>query len=248
LLIPSLTSKGALFFRNFSQLNAIPFGRGTPEPFAPEYDGQCVGLDAEMMAWESNKMKLVPRTLRNAVMGMATLALRENAVVLEFNPPEHSEELGFTSITFNRFDSFSKRPTTITFGAGFEGILAAVTSERVLNKRHAITTYLLSKQETSLDEPEFSFLHCLACAMTEKGSLEALASGHFANTRFNEAFSSLGYFFKNVDLCTLRTEHRPPYKCWLADRGIFEITEATLAQLAEIQMIDWSRHKEPRHL
>ena len=161
---------------------------------SPEHDGQRIGLDAEMMAWESNKMKLAPRTLRNAVMGMATLALQENAVVLEFNPPEQSEELGFTSITFDRFDGFSKQPPTITFGAGFERIFAAVTSERVLNKRHAITAYLLSKQEDALDEPGFLFLRCLACTLTEEGALEALASGDFSNTRFNHFFNSLGFF------------------------------------------------------
>jgi hypothetical protein len=105
---------------------------------------------------------------------------------------------------------------------------------------------LLSQQERAVDEPEFLFLNCLAGTVLEDGALEALANADFSNTRFNVNFSGLGFYFRNINPASLRPEHRPPYRCWLQEKGMFEITEETLAKLAEIQAIDWHRREEPR--
>lgn len=246
LRVPSIAPDGTLFFRSFTQLGNIPFGPDTPEPFAVETDGCRVGLTAEMDIWQDiNQQKLVSPSLRRAVQSMATLGLCGNEPILEFHSPEHPNELGFTSIIFDRY---SRRLSTMPFGQGFDGTLAAVASERLLNKRHPIAAYLLSKQENAVDDPEFMFLHCLAGTVVEGGALEALATANFSNQRHNLHFSGLGWHFRNVELTSLKPEHRPPYRCWIPEKGFFDITEEMLAKLAEIQAIDWHRIREPRHI
>lgn len=246
LLVPTISTNDSLFFRAFSQLSAIPFGAGSPKPFAAEQDGCRVGVDAEMDAWHGqNDSKIVSPILRSVVLSMATLALDEGKPLLEFYPPEYPSEPAFTDIVFDRA---SRSCMTVPFGRALDGVLAAVASERLLNKRHPIAAYLLSQQETVVDDAEFLFLHCLAQAVLEEGALEALASGDFSNRRFNINFSSLGFYFKNVDLAALKAEHRPPYRCWLPEKGVVEITEATLGKLAEVQAIDWHRRREPRFI
>lgn len=244
--VPSLATDGSLFFRRFSDLTAIPFGIGTEEPFAPEANGCRVGVDAEMANWANiNKQKLVSPMLRRVVLSMATLAMRENNLVLEFHAPKNGNELGFTDIIIDRF---SKMFPTIPFGQGLEDTLAAIGSMDLLNKHHPIAAFLLSQQENVLEDPEFMFLHCLAGAVSDGDALEALAYGDFENTRFNIHFSSLGYYFRNIDLAALKPEHRPPYRCWIPGNGFFEITEQILSRLADIQAVDWHRWREPRYI
>jgi hypothetical protein len=246
LLLPSIATDGSLFFRTFSQLGSIPFGVKSPKPFAVEDDGRRIGLTEEMNAWrDQNNFEVVAPVLRSVVLSMATLALADSKPVLQFNSPEQPDELGFTSIVF---DFLSRNYMTVPFGRGLEGVLAAVTSERLLNKRHPIAAYLLSRQESAVDDPEFSFLHCLAGALLEPDALESLAVGDFSNKRFNWHFSSLGFHFRNVNIMALKPEHRPPYRCWLPERGMFDITDEVLAKLAEIQTIDVYRRREPRFI
>jgi hypothetical protein len=242
--VPSIANDGSLFFRTFSQLGAIPFDVGSAKPFAAEKNGCRVGVDAEMDAWHSqNNYKLVSPVVRSVVLSMATLALEEGRPVLELHPPEQPDELGFTHILFDRI---GRSLSTIPFGRGLEGVLAGVTSERLLNKRHPIAAFLLSQQERAVDEPEFLFLNCLAGAVLEDGALEALANADFSNRRVNVSFSGLGFYYRNVDIAALKPEHRPPYRCWLPEKGMFQITEDTLAELAQVQAIDWHRREEPR--
>jgi hypothetical protein len=197
-----------------------------------------------MDAWHSqNDYKLVSPVVRSVVLSMATLALGEGKPILEFHPPEKPDELGFTQILFDRI---GRSLSTIPFGRGLEGVLAAVTSDRLLNKCHPIVAFLLSQQERAIDEPEFLFLNCLAGAVLEDGALEALANADFSNKRHNVSFSGLGFYYRNIDLAALKPEHRPPYRCWLPKQGMVEITEETLAKLAEVQAIDWHRREEPR--
>jgi hypothetical protein len=176
---------------------------------------------------------------------MGTLTLQGSNTDLEFNAPEMPNEFGFTSVIFDRP---TRSLRTIPFGKGFEGTLAAVTSERTLNKRHPIVEFLLSRQDSVVDDPAFSFLHSLAGTALEKGALEALESKDFSNQWMNLHFSGLGWHFRNTDFALLKPEHRPPYRCWLPDKGFFEITEETMGKLAEVQAVDWHRRREPRHI
>ncbi len=246
LFVPSMGPDGSLFFRTFSQLGVIPFDTNSPKPFATEENGLRVGVTEKMDVWHDiNNFQLLSPALRSVVLSMATLRLADGHPALEFAPPEHPNELGFASIVFDRF---ALGYTTIPFGQGLEGVLAAVTSERLLNRRHPIAAYLLSQQENTLDEPEFLFLHCLAGAVLENGALEALASGNVSGQQFNWRFSGLGFYFRNVDLASLKPGCRPPYRCWLPNSGYVDITESTLAKLGDIQAIDWDRRREPRLL
>jgi hypothetical protein len=246
LMVPSIGSDGSLSFRTFSQLSAVPFDMDSPKPFAAEENGLRIGVTEQMDVWHDvNNLRLLSPALRSVVLSMATLSLANGKPVLEFSPPEHPDELGFTSIVFDRF---SRTYATVPFGQGLENVLSAVTSEHLLNRRHPIAAYLLSHQDNATEDPAFLFLHCLAGTVLKDGSLEALASGELSVQKFNWHFSNLGFYFKNVDLVSLNPECRPPYRCWLPEKGYLDITEGTLSKLGEIQTIDWRRMREPRFI
>ena len=247
LWVPSISETDSLFFRRFSSIMKIPFGVEAAKPFAQESSGCRIGITPEMDHWQdSNKTKLVSPALRKTVLSMATLTVHNGDPFLEFYPPDDPQELGYSDLIF---DQYSRRSiTTLSFGLGLEGVLAAVTSERLLNKRHPIAQYLLSNQENATDDPVFIFLHTLACSMVEDGVIEGLSSGDFTNRRMNMHFCSLGFAFKTVDPDALDEKYKPPYRCWTADKGFVEITGALLARLAEIQEIDWMRREEPRYI
>ncbi len=245
--VPSLSETDSLFFRRFSEVSKIPFGVGTAKPFAHESSGYRVGVTPELDKWQdTNKFKVVSPALRKTVLSMATLTLRNDEPYLEFHPPEDPQEFGFTDLLLDRFSRSSI--ATLAFGSGLEDVLAAVTSERALNKRHPVAQYLLSNQENASDDPVFHFLHTLACAMVEEGVIECLSSGDFSNRKVNFHFCGLGFAYKNVDPSALDEKYKPPYRCWTADKGFTEITGALLTRLAEIQETDWMRREEPRYI
>lgn len=246
MLVPSLTPAGDLHFRQFSALAPIPFGVGAQKPFAAERDGTIVGIDAEMGAWKtSNNGGMVANIIEEAICGLAILTLDKNGPELIFQPPLDPEELNFSSIVFSDFDrTFSTMP----FGRGFEGVLVAQACECLLNRRHPLVEWLLRHQGSTLGNPNFDFLHCLAGALLEEGALEALAVGNFKSSRHNWHFSLLGYRFRLADFDSLEKALRPPYICWHPDHGKFEISKETLEKLAEVQAIDWRRNKEERYI
>lgn len=246
LRVPSIAADSSLSFRSFEQLGTIPFGSDTPRPFAAEASGLRVGLTSAMDQWQDiNGLKLVSHALREAVLSMATLVLDNDAPALQFGPPTKPDETGYTTIIFDR------RPRslpTLPFGRGLENVLAVAGSERLLNKHHPVSAFLISRQESVVDDPQFSFLHCLAAALLEDGGIEALASGDFSNEEFNWEFSSLGFYYQKLDITSLISECRPPYQCWIPSKGVFEVTAEILRELAAIQTIDWHRRRERRYL
>jgi hypothetical protein len=247
LSIPSLTSAGELFFRPASTLAGIPFGAKCQQPFAHELDGTVVGVDAEMSLWQtSNNEGIVLPAVQEAVHGLATLELKENLPLLTFSRPVDPDDLASSRLAFDYF--VDRRLTTMPFGCGLEGVLAAEAAQCVLNRRHPVVEWLLKNQENSGEDPNFSFLHSLACALLEEGSMEALATGSIHERRHNWHFSLLGYGFRNAELGDLASSLQPPYLCWHPDHGKFEITSQSLERLAEIQAIDWHRHEEERYI
>jgi hypothetical protein len=245
LLVPSIGSDGALSFRTFSQLVSIPFDFNSQKPFATEESGLRVGVTDGMDKWrDRNDFRLLSPALRKVVINMATLNLAGDRPTLEFIPPAQPDEIGFSHVVIDRFSRY----TSIPFAQGLEGVLAAVTSERLLNKRHPVASYLFTQQGNTADDPEYLFLHCLAGSVLENGALEALSSGEFSTQKFNWHFSSLGFYFRSVDIASLKPECRPPYRCWLPVKGYFDITENILEKLSDIQTIDWHRRREPRFI
>src|ERR1700683_4154289 len=148
--VPSLKCGSTeLFFRRFGELCPVPFHSESPLPFAAEVDGTRIALSEEMASWDAGKPDgIVSSSLRQAVISMATLTLRDGVPTLEFSAPKNSAELGFTSIMFDRW---AKRIPTMSFGPGFEGVLAVHASNRVLNRQHPIIDYLLLNQEIVLE-------------------------------------------------------------------------------------------------
>ena len=243
LLVPSIGADGILCFRTFSQLGCIPFDVNSQKPFATEESGLRVGVTDIMDEWrDRNNFQLLSPALRKVVLNMATLNLAADRPTLKFTPPDQPDDIGFPRVVIDRFSRY----TSIPFGQELEGVFAALTSERLLNKRHPVVGYLLSQQENTADDPSFLFLRCLAGAVLEDGALEALASGEFSTQKFNWQFSSLGFYYRSVDIASLKPECRPPYRCWLPEKGYFDITESILEKLGEIQAIDWHRRREPR--
>jgi hypothetical protein len=132
------------------------------------------------------------------------------------------------------------------FSNGLEGVFVAGGAELILNRNHPIVHYLLQNQANPTDDSRFSYLHCLAGAVLEKGSLETLHSGNIVDEKFNWHFSNLGFHFSNIDWEQQASEYRPPYRCWTPKTGFFNITTEILTSLAKIQTIDWHRSTEKR--
>ena len=244
--IPSLTPAGELIFRPLSKLGVIPFGVKSEKPFAPELDGNVVGIDTEMSVWKtSNQDGMVVQKIRELLVGMGTLELVRNEPVLAFIKPSNPEELTSSKLVFDHFDN---RLAVIQFGVGLEGLLAAEAAEAVLNQRHPLVGWLAEQLEGTEENPKFAFLHSLAAALLEEGAMKALATGNFNERKHNWHFNLLGYYFKNVDLSEMEVSLRPPYQCWHPEHGRFEVTIETLESLAEVQAIDWHRNEEKRYL
>ncbi len=244
--VPSLSPSGELSFRPLEIVNPISFTGKSVDLFEPEADGMVVGLDTEMAAWkDSNGHRLLEEVVRQTILGLATLVLEQGAIMLTFQPPDDPEEMTFTRVIQ---DSFSRSFQTSSFGEGLDGVLGVVAAERLLNRRHPVVAWLLDHQAKTTEDPTFAFLHSLALALVEEGAMEALATGNFADKRHNWHFSLLGYYFRRVDLEKLSEMLQPPYRCWHANCGFFDVSLATLKSLAEIQTIDWRRRTEGRYV
>lgn len=244
LKIPVIDSAGELSFRKFQDLPSLPFAP-SDGPTHPLSDGDItIAGDKEMSSWkDSNEFVLVPYALNSAVLGMAIIALRNGQPTIEFHPPTDPDTRAHHSLLFDRGQ---RRISAMRFGTGFEKTLAVAARERLVNFCHPVISFLSNEQYVSEEGPVFQFLYELAFTLTEPEALEDLANQNLNARRQNWHFNTLGYYWRAAEEHQLPTHLSPPYRCWTASHGFFEITRDTLRMLADVQVIDWHRRVEPR--
>jgi hypothetical protein len=238
LLVPIINSSGELQFRTFKDLPSFPFAP-TPEENTPLSNGEItIAGDPEMSSWKDvNDFLLLPHTIENAILGMATLILKDGGPAIEFQSPTDAERAHH-----GLFSDFSRRRiSAMCFGDGLNDVLAVSARKRIVNFRHPVITYLSGEQYKSDGGPLFQFLHNLAFTLTEPEALEALANQDFGARRQNWQFNLVGYYWRVAEAQPIPPHLSPPYRCWTASHGFFDITLDTLQALADVQVIDWRR-------
>lgn len=244
LKIPVINSAGELSFRRFQDLPNLPFAPdgGKPSPLTDGYI--TISGDAEMTSWKDiNEYVLVPKAIEGAVLGMATLTLHGGQPMIEFHPPSDPDIRAHHELLS---DSSERRISAMRFGLGFEKTLAVAARERLVNFCHPVISFLSKEQYVSDEGPFFKFLYALASTLTETEALEDLANQNFRAQRQNWHFNSLGYYWRAAEEHELPAHLSPPYRCWTASHGFFEITRDTLQSLAGVQVIDTHRRSKPR--
>jgi hypothetical protein len=244
LKIPVTDLAGKLLFRKFQDLPSFRFA-ATSEAESPLSNGELtIAGDAEMSSWKNiNEFRFVPEALNDVILGMSTIALRDGQPTIEFNRPTEPEARAHHSLLFDWGD---RQISAMRFGAGFEDTLAVAARERVVNFCHPVVSFLSNEQYISEGGPVFQFLYELVFTLTEPEALEALAKQDFKAPRQNWHFNTLGYYWRAAEEHLLPAHLSPPYRCWTASHGFFEISHDTLRALAKVQVIDWQRRDEPR--
>lgn len=169
------------------------------------------GEDRPNLGWQMNVLVLL----------MSSFTLEKNKLVLIITYPEKSEDV-LSQYTISDGTPFISG-FIISYKGELQNALTVESKVKTFNKNHPLCeVYMQSKflsKKTDLQEFASGFLPCIADAVQpEKDLFNKLENPQ-------RWLKAVAHRYFSVNWSAYDAKYKPPYKIWLKDKGIVEITE-----------------------
>ena len=183
-------------------------------------DGSRISLDVELannVAEQYGKNLIFWTKSLAALMG--TLAMREEEVRVEFYPPPNGAKTP-SEFMLSRGPFFGGY--AIPYDVEWEGVVTIQCPFNSVNRKHPLVQVALESEFVEEKDAIQEFASSVVRFFADKDELEKLASNPSGGSYWAKR---VGWEYFGVDWSRYDRKLRGPYRVWLKEKGVVEITE-----------------------